>query len=117
MSSLTIGLSVQNKKFKIDFHDSHLGFPIGSLSYFRSRGHPVATVCFNSNSPMVWEKSNIGFQDGSYGSHFGFPIGMILAIFHLHCYIVSFNLFTLRFERRCPKQLFKMAAVVAILDF
>ena len=24
------------------------------------------------------------FQDGGYGGHFGFPIGMILAIFHLH---------------------------------
>ena len=26
----------------------------------------------------------IGFQAGGYGGHFGFPIGMILAIFHLH---------------------------------
>ena len=53
-------------------------------------------MCFNSNSLMVWvEKSKIGFQDGSYGSHFGFPIGIILAIFHLHInllLIVSFNL-------------------------
>ena len=42
-------------------------------------------MCFNSNHPTVWvEKSKIGFQDGGYGVHFGFPIGMILAIFHLH---------------------------------
>ena len=34
-----------------------------SLSYFRSRGHPVATVCFNSNCLTVWEKSKIGFLD------------------------------------------------------
>ena len=26
----------------------------------------------------------IGFQDGAYGGHFGFPICMILAIFHPH---------------------------------
>ena len=42
-------------------------------------------MCFNSNCPAVWvEKSKIGFQDGGYGGHVGFPIGMILAIFHLH---------------------------------
>ena len=34
---------------------------------------------------MVWvEESKIDFQDGGYGGHFGFLIGMILAIFHLH---------------------------------
>ena len=34
---------------------------------------------------MVWEeKSKTGFQDGGYGGHFGFPISMIVAIFHLH---------------------------------
>ena len=39
-------------------------------------------MCFNSNRPMIWEeKSKIGFQEGG---HFGFPIGTILAIFHLH---------------------------------
>ena len=43
------------------------------------------SVSFNSNCPAVWdEKPKIGFQDGGYGSDFGFPIGMILAIFHLH---------------------------------
>ena len=31
------------------------------------------------------------------------------------CNIVSINL--IRFARRCPKQIFKMAAVVAILEF
>ena len=51
-------------------------------SYYRSRGHPVAIVCFNSKS--LGGEVKIGFQDGSYGSHSGFQIGMILAIFHLH---------------------------------
>ena len=56
-----------------------------SVRYFRFRGHAVATVCFNSKHPMVWvEKSKIGFQDSDYGDHFLFPIGIILAIFHLH---------------------------------
>ena len=39
-------------------------------------------------------RSKIGFQDGGYGGHFGFPISKILAIFHLHIkllLIVSFN--------------------------
>ena len=29
-------------------------------------------------------KLKTGFQDGSYGGHFRFPICMILAIFHIH---------------------------------
>ena len=42
-------------------------------------------MCFNSNRPTVWvEKSKTGFRDGGYGGYFGFPINMILAIFHLH---------------------------------
>ena len=61
-----------------------------SLSYFRSRGHPAATVCFNSNRQMVWvEKSKIDLQDGGYGGHFWFPIGMILTILHLHISMFS----------------------------
>ena len=56
-----------------------------SHSFHNMAGHPVATVCFNSNHLTVWvEKSKIDFQDGGYGGHFGFPISMILAIFHLH---------------------------------
>ena len=57
----SVGLSVQEKKGKIDFHDGgHLGFPIG-LS-------------------VQEKKRNIDFQDGG---HLGFSIGMILAIFDL----------------------------------
>ena len=56
-----------------------------SYEYFQSTGNSVAKVCFNSNRPTVWvEKLKTGFQAGGYGGHFGFPIGMILAIFHLH---------------------------------
>ena len=60
-----------------------------SHSYFRFRGHSVATVCFKSNRPTIWEeKSKLGFQEGGLGSHFGFPIGMTLAIFHLQVNLV-----------------------------
>ena len=65
-------------------------------SYFRSRGHPVVTVCFNSNRPTVFvEKSKIGFQDGGYGSHFEFPISMILAIFPLQVNLLLYCWFQL----------------------
>ena len=75
-----------------------------------SRGHSFYKIALfdlevilllHSNCPTVGvEKSKIDFQDGSYGSHFGFPIGMILAFFinisNLTCsYIVSFNLIRL----------------------
>ena len=40
---------------------------------------------FQINWPLVQEKKRIiDFQDGHCGSHFGFPFGMILAIFDLH---------------------------------
>ena len=41
---------------------------------------------------LGFEEECFGFQDGGYASHFGFPNGMILAIFHLnvnlmqHCF-------------------------------
>ena len=50
----SIALLVQEKKFKIDFQ-------------FRRRS----------------KKKKIDFQDGCHGSHFGFLIGIILAIFDL----------------------------------
>ena len=49
-----------------------LEFPIDTvLVIFRSRGHPDATVCFNSTFPTLWEeKSKIVFQDDCFGGHF-----------------------------------------------
>ena len=59
----------------------------------------------NSNSPTVWEKLKL---DGGYGNHFGFPIGIILDIFHLHtstyCVIVSFNLIHRVVWEKCKKK-------------
>ena len=74
-------------------------------SYFRPRGHPVARVYFNSNQPMVWvEKSKIGFQYGSYGDHFGFPVGKTLAI----------RQFVLRFYRQPSQPSGVMSSVVSL---
>ena len=73
------------------------------------------------------ERSKIDFQDGGYGGHFGFPIGMILAILIYPsnltcCYIVSFNLIRLVVCEKMSKTdfqggIFKVVAVAAILVF
>ena len=82
----SIGLSVQEKKRKIDFQDGgHLVFPIGTiLAIFDLQ----VTWCFlaslESTGFSVQEKKRkIDFQDGGQGGHLGFPIGRILAIFDL----------------------------------
>ena len=79
----SIGLSVQEKKRKIDFQDGgHLGFPIGTiLAIFDLQ----VTLMLPSESTglSVKEKRKIDFQDGGHGGHLGFPIDTILAIFDL----------------------------------
>ena len=90
----------QNKQFQRRRHLKTKWWPSWisnwqSLSYFQSR-NLVATVSFNSDRPTLWEKSKIGFQDCSYGGHFEFPIGMILAIFHLHIYLLLHCKFQLK---------------------
>ena len=51
------GLKSQPHQFRGDFAKTLELY----CSFFRSRGHPVATVCFYSNRPMVWvEKSKTG---------------------------------------------------------
>ena len=77
------GLSVQEKKQKIDFQDGrHLGFPIGTiLATFDLQVTLMLPSKFGVNWPFVQEKKRkIDFQDGG---HLGFPIGTILAIFDL----------------------------------
>ena len=85
----SIGLSVQEKKRKIDFqdggHGGHLGFPIGTiLAIFDLQVTLMVPSKFGVNWLSVQEKKRkIDFQDGSHGGHLGFPIGTILAIFDL----------------------------------
>ena len=81
------GLSVQEKKRKIDFqdgsHGGHLGFPIGTiLAIFDLQ----VTLMLPTKFPVNWllglgKKRKIDFQDG--GDHLGFMIGTILAILDL----------------------------------
>ena len=47
----------------------HLGFLGHSLSYFRSRGHPVTTVCFNSNQ-FGWRSQKLVFKMAATGRPF-----------------------------------------------
>ena len=80
------GLSVQEKKRKIDFQDGgHLGFPIGTiLAIFDLQVILMVPSKFGVNWPSVQEKKRkIDFQDGGQGGHLGFPIETILAIFDL----------------------------------
>ena len=85
----SIGLSVQEKKQKIDFqdgcHGSHLGFPIGTiLAIFDLQVTPMLPTRFGVNWLLEsGEEAKNRFQDGHHGGHLGFPICMILAIFDL----------------------------------
>ena len=82
------GLSVQEKKRKIDFqdggHGGHLGFPIGTiLAIFDVQ----VTLMLPSKFGVKWlfgsEEVKNRFQDGGHGGHLGFPISTILTIFDL----------------------------------
>ena len=85
----SIGLSVQEKKRKIDFqdgcHGGHLGFPIGMiLAIFDLQVTRCFLASLESTGLSVQEKKRkIDFQDGGHGGHLGFPIGTILAVFDL----------------------------------
>ena len=48
------------------------------------------TPMLPSNWPFgSGEEAKIDFQDGGHGGHLGFPIGSILAIFDLQCFLAS----------------------------
>ena len=72
------GLSVQEKKRKIDFQDGgnggHLGFSIGTiLAIFDLKITLMLPTKFRVNWPFSSrEEVKIGFQDGSHGRHVGF---------------------------------------------
>ena len=83
---VTVGLSVQEKKRKIDFqdggHGGHLGFPIETiLATFDLQITLILPTKFRVNwSFDFWEEAEIDFQDGG---QLGFPIRTNLAIFDL----------------------------------
>ena len=82
----SVGLSVQEKKQKIDFqdggHGGHLGFPIGTiLAIFDLQVTRCFLQSFMSIGLSVQEKKpKIDFQDGGHGGHLGFPIRKFLPI-------------------------------------
>ena len=83
------GLSVQEKRRKIDFqdgcHGGHLGYPTGTiLAILDLQVTPMTPMKFGVNWPFgAGEEPNIDFQDGGHGGHLGFLIRTILAIFDL----------------------------------
>ena len=83
----SIGLSVQEKKRKIDFQDGgHLGFSIGTILaiFFIYKSPRCFLASLESIGLSVQEKKRkIDVQEGGHGGHLGFPIGKILAIFDL----------------------------------
>ena len=83
---VTIAQAVSEKTFKNNMaavmaswiSDQH------NLSYFRSRGHLVATVKFSTQiSQWFWRMSKTGFQDDSCDSHLKFLISKVLFAFDL----------------------------------
>ena len=80
----SIGLSVQEKKRKIDFqdgsHGGHLGFPIGTILAIFDLQVTLMVPTESTGLSVQEKKRKIDFQDGG---HLGFPIGTILAIFDL----------------------------------
>ena len=83
------GLSVQEKKLKIDFqdggHGGHLGFSSGTiLATFDLQVTLMLPSKFGVNWPFgSGEEAKNYFRDGGHGGHLGFLIGMILATFAL----------------------------------
>ena len=63
------------------------------------------------------EMKNKFFKDGRHGSCLGFPIKMILVIFDLPVTPILPTKLAFWFRRRREKQIFKLPATAAILDF
>ena len=84
-----MGLSIQEKQFKIDFQDGncggHIGFPIRTiLAIFDLQVTLMTLTKFQVNWPFhSGEEAKNRFSRWLPLSHLGFPIGMILAIFDL----------------------------------
>ena len=82
----SIGLSVQEKKWKIDLQDGrHLGFPIRMiLGIFDLQVIPMLPTTFWVNWPFgSGKEAKKEFQYGCHGDDFEFPIETILAVFDL----------------------------------
>ena len=80
----SIGLLVQEKKWKIDFQDgchySHLGFPIGMISAFF---YLQVTLMLPTKFPVNWPFGSGEEEKKNFRGYLGFPIGTILPFFDL----------------------------------
>ena len=79
-SLMSTGVSVQEKKRRIDFkdggHNGHLEFLIGTIS-----GIFELQVKYQVNWPFgSGEEAKIDFQESGNGRHLRFPIGTIITI-------------------------------------
>ena len=82
----SIGLSVQEKKWKIDFQDGHHGSYLGSLiGMILAIFDLQITQMLPTKSPVDWPfvSGEVAKNRFSRWPHLGFPIGTILAIFYL----------------------------------
>ena len=76
----TIGLSVLQKKCKIDFQEGgHLEFQVRTnVAIFLSTSRPNTSFYLKSICLSVQKKKRtIDFQYGGHDGHLGFPIGTI----------------------------------------
>ena len=116
----SIGLSVQEKKRKIDFQDGgHLGFLISMiLAIFDLQVTPMLLSKFGVNWPFrSGEEAKNRF---SRCGHLGFLINTILASFDLQVTPMLPSKFGVNWpfgSGEEAKNRFKMAAMAAILDF
>ena len=81
----------------------------------------AAAISHPNASYQVWSQRKIDFQDGG---HLGFPIGTILAIFDLQCFLSSLKSISLSVQEKKRKidffhgghLGFPIGTILAILD-
>ena len=88
-----IGLSVQEKMWKIDFQDCPMAaiLDFGSERFYFFFDLQVTLMLptkFRVSWPFSSGEKVKNYQDGSHGGHLGFPIGTILAIFDLQVTLI-----------------------------
>ena len=89
----SVGLSVQEKKFNIDFQDGgHLGLPIRTIlaTFFFIYKSPPYFQCSSIQLAFLFrrKKLNTYLQRGCLGNHLGFRIRMILAVFDIQVILI-----------------------------
>ena len=106
--------SSKTAELKIDFWPSWISNR-NDFTYFLST---IVTHSFKSTGLSFQKKQKIDFQDGSHSCYLGFLIRMILTTFYLQVVLLpSFKSVVLSVQEKKQKTDFKIAIMVAILDF